>query len=243
LTSRVLSRRTMRRQVLLFISVLFVSPVLGQVSYSINEEMSVGSVVGRIAEDLGLDVERLKSRKARVFFGDSREYIELNKDRGVLLIKERIDRETFCGQTVPCAMHFQIILEKPVEFYRIIVEIVDINDNPPVFEKGDIRFKISESAVTGSKFDLEGAVDLDFCSLNSLGRCCLRCCCCSIFTAVPPLHFDVLQRKGRRRSHCLRLWGRYTRLGRTTIVLFLPICGLFFLNLQFGCLFVVQEDF
>ncbi|XP_008303204.1 protocadherin beta-14-like [Stegastes partitus] len=151
----------MRRQVLLFISVLFVSPVLGQVSYSINEEMSVGSVVGRIAEDLGLDVERLKSRKARVFFGDSREYIELNKDRGVLLIKERIDRETFCGQTVPCAMHFQIILEKPVEFYRIIVEIVDINDNPPVFEKGDIRFKISESAVTGSKFDLEGAVDLD----------------------------------------------------------------------------------
>ncbi|XP_035809866.2 protocadherin beta-16-like [Amphiprion ocellaris] len=151
----------MRRQVLFLISVLSVSPVLGQVSYSINEEMSVGSVVGRIAEDLGLDVERLKSRKARAFFGDSREYIELNKDRGVLLIKERIDRETFCGQTVPCAMHFQIILEKPVEFYRIIVEIVDINDNPPVFEKGDIKFKISESAVTGSKFDLEGAVDLD----------------------------------------------------------------------------------
>ncbi|XP_051810397.1 protocadherin gamma-A11-like [Acanthochromis polyacanthus] len=151
----------MRRQVLFLISVLFVSPVLGQVSYSINEEMSVGSVVGRIAEDLGLDVERLKSRKARAFFSDSREYIELNKDRGVLLIKERIDRETFCGQTVPCALHFQIILEKPVEFYRVIVEIVDINDNPPVFEKGDIKFKISESAVTGSKFDLEGAVDLD----------------------------------------------------------------------------------
>ncbi|XP_022625229.1 protocadherin beta-18-like [Seriola dumerili] len=132
-----------------------------QVSYSINEEMSVGSVVGNVAEDLGLDVERLKTRNARVYFGDSREYIELNKARGVLLIKERIDRETLCGQTIPCALHFQIILDKPIEFYRIIVEIVDINDNPPAFEKGDIKFKISESAVTGSKFDLEGAVDLD----------------------------------------------------------------------------------
>ncbi|XP_034453280.1 protocadherin beta-16-like [Hippoglossus hippoglossus] len=151
----------MKRQVLFFISLLFVGAVLGQVTYSINEELSVGSVVGNVAEDLGLDVERLKSRNARVYFGDSREYIELNKARGVLLIKEQIDRETLCGQTMPCALHFQIILDKPIEFYRIIVEIVDINDNSPAFEKGDIKFKISESAVIGSKFDLEGAVDLD----------------------------------------------------------------------------------
>ncbi|XP_067455335.1 protocadherin gamma-A2-like isoform X7 [Thunnus thynnus] len=157
----IITTRTMRRQVLFFISFLFVSAVLGQVSYSINEEMPVGSLVGNVAEDLGLDVERLKSRNARVYFGDSREYIGLNKDRGALFIKERIDRETLCGQTMPCALHFQIILEKPIEFYRIIVEIVDINDNPPTFEKGDIKFKISESAVTGSKFDLERAVDLD----------------------------------------------------------------------------------
>ncbi|XP_036069791.1 protocadherin beta-16 isoform X31 [Oryzias melastigma] len=151
----------MERQALLFIALLFVSTAVGQISYSINEEMSEGSVVGRIADDLGFDVEKLKQRKARVFFGDSKEYIGLNRERGVLLIKERIDRETLCGQTVPCALHFQIILEKPLEFYRIMVEIVDINDNPPVFEKGDVRFRISESAVIGSKFDLEGAVDLD----------------------------------------------------------------------------------
>ncbi|XP_035768250.1 protocadherin beta-16-like [Neolamprologus brichardi] len=163
----------MKRQVPFFVSFLFVSSVLGHVSYSINEEMSVGSVIGRIAQDLGLDVEKLRSRKARVFFGDSREYIELNKDRGVLLIKERIDRETLCGQMIPCALQFQIILEKPIEFYRVHVEIVDINDNAPLFEKGDFKFKISESAVIGSKFDLERAVDLDV-GINGLQNYILK---------------------------------------------------------------------
>ncbi|XP_034037005.1 protocadherin beta-16-like [Thalassophryne amazonica] len=153
--------RTMRRQVLFFTSVVFMRAVLGQVSYKINEEMSVGSLVGNIAHDLGLDVEKLKARNARVYFGDTKEYFELNKYRGVLLIKERIDREALCGKTEPCAVHFQIILENPIEFYRLMVEIIDINDNPPTFERVDIKFEISEAVFVGSKFDLEQAVDLD----------------------------------------------------------------------------------
>uniref|UniRef100_A0AAR2INH2 Cadherin domain-containing protein n=1 Tax=Pygocentrus nattereri TaxID=42514 RepID=A0AAR2INH2_PYGNA len=153
--------RTMARQVLLFICLLSLSSVRGQVSYSIPEEMPKGSLVGNIAQDLGLDLKRLKSGKARIYTGDSAEYIELNKERGVLLIRERIDREALCGQTTPCALHFQIILENPMEFYSITVEVLDINDNAPSFEKEEIHFKISESAVTGFKFTLEPAVDLD----------------------------------------------------------------------------------
>ncbi|XP_071267197.1 protocadherin gamma-A2-like isoform X24 [Salvelinus alpinus] len=156
-----MSDRTMTRQVLLFISVLSLSSVHGQVSYSIPEEMAKGSLVGNIAQDLGLDIKRLKSGKARIYTGDSAEYIELNKERGVLLIKERIDREALCGQTTPCALHFQIILENPMEFYSITVEITDINDNAPSFEKNEMKFKISESAVTGAKFILERAMDSD----------------------------------------------------------------------------------
>ncbi|XP_049897622.1 protocadherin beta-16-like isoform X34 [Epinephelus moara] len=151
----------MRRQVLLFVSILSLRSVLGQVSYSIPEEMATGSLVGNIAQDLGLDVKRLRLGNARVYSGDSGEYIELNSDRGVLLIKERIDREALCGDTTPCAVHFQIVLENPIEFYSVTVEITDINDNAPSFEKSDIKFRISESAVVGSKFVLERAVDLD----------------------------------------------------------------------------------
>ncbi|XP_052010732.1 protocadherin beta-16-like [Xyrauchen texanus] len=156
-----MSDRTMARQVLLFIWFLSLSSAHGQVSYSIPEEMAKGSLVGNIAQDLGLDLKRLKSGKARIYTGDSAEYIELNKERGVLLIKERIDREALCGQTTPCALHLQIILENPMELFRVTVEITDINDNFPNFKRDERRFEISESAVIGSKFMLEKAIDAD----------------------------------------------------------------------------------
>ncbi|XP_039976454.1 protocadherin beta-16-like [Xiphias gladius] len=151
----------MRRQVLLFLSTLSLCSVLGQVSYSIPEEMSKGSLVGNIAQDLGLDLKRLKAGKARLHVGNSGEYIELNKEKGLLLIKERIDREALCKQTTPCALHFQIILETPIEFYRVTVEITDINDNAPTFKMNSMLFEISESAVRGAKFVLEKALDSD----------------------------------------------------------------------------------
>ncbi len=148
-----MSDRTMARQVLLFIWFLSLSSALGQVSYSIPEEMAKGSLVGNIAQDLGLDLKRLKSGKARIYTGDSAEYIELNKERGVLHIKERIDREALCGQTTPCALHFQIILENPIEFYHVTVEVTDINDNALILKNGNL-FEISESAVNGAKLIL-----------------------------------------------------------------------------------------
>ncbi|XP_047441129.1 protocadherin gamma-A11-like [Mugil cephalus] len=157
----------MKRQVLLLFSVVFLRSVVCQVSYSIPEEMAKGSLVGNIAQDLGLDVKRLQAGKARIHTGDSVEYIQLNKERGLLTMKEKIDREALCGQTTPCALHFQIALENPIEIFPVTVEITDINDNSPVFEKEERRFEISESAVIGSKFMLEKAMDPDI-GLNGL---------------------------------------------------------------------------
>ncbi|PWA32458.1 hypothetical protein CCH79_00020862, partial [Gambusia affinis] len=146
--------------VLLF-SLLRLGVLRGQVSYSVPEEMKSGSVIGKIAHDLGLGVDRLKSGKARVYTGNTEEYVELNRERGVLNVKQRIDRETLCGQTMPCALHFQIILENPMEFYTVTVEITDINDNPPTFERGEMKYEITESALIGARFVLEKAIDDD----------------------------------------------------------------------------------
>ncbi|XP_058505635.1 protocadherin beta-16-like isoform X12 [Solea solea] len=151
----------MKWQVLLFMSVLSFSPVLGQVSYAIPEEMPKGSFVGNIGQDLGLDVKRLQSGKARVFTRDTTAYIELHREKGVLLIKERIDREALCGPSTPCALHFQILLENPMEFFSVTVEITDINDNPPTFMTNESHFNISESVISGTIFNLDRATDLD----------------------------------------------------------------------------------
>uniref|UniRef100_A0A673C2P1 Protocadherin beta-16-like n=1 Tax=Sphaeramia orbicularis TaxID=375764 RepID=A0A673C2P1_9TELE len=151
----------MKRLAVLFFCVASVSSVIGQVSYSIPEEMPKGSLVGNIAQDLGLQIKRLITGKARIYTRDSDEYVELNRDRGVLLVKERIDRETLCRQTTPCALHFQVILENPMEFYSVTVQITDINDNSPIFKKAEMNFKISESMMIGAKLVLERAVDPD----------------------------------------------------------------------------------
>ncbi|XP_068182474.1 protocadherin beta-16-like [Antennarius striatus] len=151
----------MNRQVLLFISLLSLHSVIGQVSYSIPEELTKGSIVGNIAHDLGLEIKRLIVGKAQIYSRSSDEYIELNRERGVLLVKERLDREALCPETVLCAVHFQIVLENPMEFFSVTVQITDINDNAPAFEKSEMKFKISESAMAGAKFVLERAADLD----------------------------------------------------------------------------------
>ncbi|XP_064181990.1 protocadherin gamma-A11-like isoform X19 [Anguilla rostrata] len=146
---------------LLLLCVCATEVVRTQIRYSIPEEMPKGSFVGNIVQDLGLEVKRLKSGKARIFTEDSREYIGLNSDKGTLVVNERIDREELCAQVSPCSLHFQIILEHPMELHRVTVEILDINDNAPVFAKKEINFQISELAVSGARFSLESAKDPD----------------------------------------------------------------------------------
>ncbi|KAM9495150.1 protocadherin gamma-A11-like [Clarias gariepinus] len=141
----------------------------GQVRYSIPEEMNKGSVVGNIVQDLGLDVKRLKSGRARIFTEDSREYIGLNVDKGTLIVRERIDREELCAQVSPCSLHFQIIIENPMELHRFDVEILDINDHAPAFDRKKIIIDVPESTARGSLFSLDSAHDPDV-GLNTLQR-------------------------------------------------------------------------
>uniref|UniRef100_A0A8C5H7F8 Protocadherin gamma-C5-like n=1 Tax=Gouania willdenowi TaxID=441366 RepID=A0A8C5H7F8_GOUWI len=152
---------------LLLVCVMIAQTALCQVRYSIPEEMTAGSLVGNIVQDLGLDVRRLKSGRARIFTEDGSEYIGLNAEKGTLVVAQRIDREELCAQTSPCSLHFQIILESPMELHRIDVEITDINDNAPVFPKKEYIFQVSESASSGARYSLESAKDPDV-GLNTI---------------------------------------------------------------------------
>ncbi|XP_031427727.1 protocadherin beta-16-like isoform X16 [Clupea harengus] len=149
------------KQIISLLVLLYVSAVTGQVRYSIPEEMSKGSVVGNIAEDLGIDLKRLRSGRARIVAGDNSPYVELNTDKGTLVVSERIDRELLCKQISPCSFNFEMILENPIQLYEVTIEILDVNDHSPTFPREEISIEMSESALPGARFLLDRAYDPD----------------------------------------------------------------------------------
>ncbi|XP_075959783.1 protocadherin gamma-A7-like [Anarhichas minor] len=118
-------------RVMVLILLYFFNIVAGQIRYSIPEEMKKGSLIGNVAQDLGLDLKRLRSGRARIVTGENLQYTELKTDKGILVVNERIDREQLCGDVTPCSFSFEIILETPMELHPVKVMIQDQNDNPP----------------------------------------------------------------------------------------------------------------
>ncbi|XP_026075407.1 protocadherin gamma-A6-like isoform X11 [Carassius auratus] len=148
-------------RVLFIMAACSISNTNAQIRYSVPEEMKKGSLIGNIAHDLGLNVQRLRSGQARIVSGDSTDYVELKTDKGILVVKERIDREQLCAETTPCSFTFEIILDNPMELHHVTVEILDVNDHSPTFPKDEINLEISESATTGARFLLGSADDPD----------------------------------------------------------------------------------
>nr|XP_033948394.1 protocadherin beta-15-like [Pseudochaenichthys georgianus] len=134
----------------------------GDLSYSVQEELKRGSVIGNIAKDLGLEVGRLAARKARVDMEkNDRHYCGINLRSGDLIVEERIDREEHCGEKPSCVLKFDLLLESPLELHRLSLQVQDINDNSPIFPKDIIKLEIHESAVKGAKYRINAAHDAD----------------------------------------------------------------------------------
>ncbi|XP_042841494.1 protocadherin beta-14 [Panthera tigris] len=170
-----------KRQVLILFVLLGLSQAGPEsVRYSVAEETEVGSFVANLARDLGLGVEELSSRDARVVSDDNEKHLQLDLLTGDLLLNEKLDREELCGFTEPCVLHFQMVLENPLEFFRGELHVKDINDHSPMFLDKEILLKISESTSSGTTFLMESAQDLDV-GTNSLQN----------YTLSPNSHFYI----------------------------------------------------
>uniref|UniRef100_A0A8C0FUX6 Cadherin domain-containing protein n=1 Tax=Bubo bubo TaxID=30461 RepID=A0A8C0FUX6_BUBBB len=119
---------------------------LCQLHYTVQEEQEHGTFVGNIAEDLGLDITKLSARRFQTAPNSRSPYLELNLETGVLYVNEKIDREQICKQSPSCLLHLEVFLENPLELFRVEIEVLDINDNPPSFPEPDLTVEISESA-------------------------------------------------------------------------------------------------
>ncbi|XP_028838463.1 protocadherin gamma-C5-like isoform X6 [Denticeps clupeoides] len=141
------------------------STMATQIRYTIPEELSVGSVVGALAKDLGLELSAISDRKLRL--ASDAAYFNVDLGRGNLLVSDRIDREQLCGHSNSCTLPLEIVIENPLQLYRVEVEIQDINDNSPRFQSKERTVKVAESTAPGVSFSLESAQDPDVGS-NSL---------------------------------------------------------------------------
>ncbi|KAM9511838.1 protocadherin gamma-C5-like isoform 3-T3 [Salvelinus alpinus] len=143
------------------------STIDGQTRYTISEELKQGSVVGNLAKDLGLGLSEFFDRKLRVASEAGKQYFSVDSGKGELIVNERIDRETLCGQSASCVLPLQVVIENPLQLYRVEVEIQDINDNSPSFPSKQHPLEIAETTAAGVRFPLESAHDPDVGS-NSL---------------------------------------------------------------------------
>ncbi|XP_064376823.1 protocadherin alpha-8-like [Dromaius novaehollandiae] len=134
----------------------------GQVRYSVPEEAKAGTVVGRLAQDLGLEAGELEARRLRLVAKGRRASVEVSGASGALVLSSRLDREELCGKSAPCALRLEVLVDRPLRVFHVELEVTDINDNAPLFPAARKNLSVAESlTLPGSRFPLEGASDAD----------------------------------------------------------------------------------
>ncbi|XP_029442091.1 protocadherin gamma-C5-like isoform X5 [Rhinatrema bivittatum] len=157
------SRRAWQGQVLCLFSFCSWGLSSGQLlRYSVVEESEPGTVVGNLAQDLGLNVAAISERRLRLGYESSRSYFAVNRASGTLTVNEKIDRESLCASSLNCLLPVEVVIENPLELLRLEVEILDVNDNSPRFLTSERIVRITELVATqGARFPLESAQDPD----------------------------------------------------------------------------------
>uniref|UniRef100_A0A7M4DWF4 Protocadherin alpha subfamily C, 1 n=1 Tax=Crocodylus porosus TaxID=8502 RepID=A0A7M4DWF4_CROPO len=169
-----------KMRVYLMVLCLISYSVDGQIEYSISEETRRGVSVGNIAKDLGIDAATLSSRKFRMITSSSKQYFNIDVSTGALSVNEPIDREQVCELKTTCFLNYELVLENPLELYKMEFKVLDINDNSPSFPLNEYRLNVAEFLSPGARFTLPDAQDLDE-GTNSV----------QIYTLSPNEHFRL----------------------------------------------------
>ncbi|XP_053497901.1 protocadherin gamma-A11-like [Ictalurus furcatus] len=154
-------RKSHTRFLFVAILLLFERTIWAQIQWSISEEQNEGTLVGNIAKDLGIDHRILKERGLRIVSASAESRFRVNQDDGGLYVNGKIDREEVCAGGSSCLENLKIVLENPLEIHYISVHILDINDNAPNFIPQTKHLDIGESALPGTRFQLQAAHDPD----------------------------------------------------------------------------------
>ena len=144
-----------------------------ELRYSIPEGTESGYKIGNIYQDANLDqIEQNENSTNTYYYGSYVEdkfapYFEVDRDEGLLLSKEQIDREVLCPGARLCQFSLDVRVTEEednqiiVAYCKVFVVITDVNDNAPTFPESVFYLPISEASIPDTKFSLHVAEDLD----------------------------------------------------------------------------------
>ncbi|XP_066505973.1 protocadherin-19 isoform X3 [Hoplias malabaricus] len=129
--------------------------------YSIEEELRAGTKIANVTADAKVAGFALGTRQPylRVISNSEPRWVNLSP-AGLLITKQKIDRDAVCRQTPKCVVSLEV-MSNSMEICVIKIEIIDVNDNAPRFPAPRIDLEISENAAPGTRYPLEGASDPD----------------------------------------------------------------------------------
>ncbi|XP_076878034.1 protocadherin-19 isoform X3 [Brachyhypopomus gauderio] len=129
--------------------------------YTVEEELRGGTKIANVTADAKVAGFALGNRQPylRVISNSDARWVNLSP-AGLLLTKQKIDRDAICRQTPKCIISLEV-MSNSMEICVIKIEIIDVNDNAPRFPTNHIDIEISENAAPGTRFPLEGASDPD----------------------------------------------------------------------------------
>uniref|UniRef100_A0A8B9GXY7 Protocadherin-19 n=1 Tax=Astyanax mexicanus TaxID=7994 RepID=A0A8B9GXY7_ASTMX len=129
--------------------------------YSVEEELRAGTKIANVTADAKVAGFALGNRQPylRVISNSEPRWVNLSP-AGLLITKQKIDRDAVCRQTPKCVVSLEV-MSNSMEICVIKIEIIDVNDNAPRFPAPRIDLEISENAAPGTRYPLESASDPD----------------------------------------------------------------------------------
>jgi protocadherin delta 1 len=151
---------------------VFLASVIGQeeetqqitLMYTIVEEIGSSTVVGNVLNDAHLEEKYSGSQLEGLevtFLSPPVLPFELDKYTGRIQNTERIDRDGVCAGEPECIQKMDVVVKPMFEIIKVSIQILDLNDNSPIFREPELVYHVLESADAGTNFALPTAMDPD----------------------------------------------------------------------------------
>ena len=135
--------------------------------YSLVEGIKEHVVIGDVIRDSGLgdatDSNVIRSFRFAIVNGEREQFL-VDRSKGLIRTNMSLDRDVVCPKQPECRVTLDVAVVQPIEYFQVIqvtIDILDLNDNTPVFPQRIYHLRVSENTNPGVKFVIPAAYDPD----------------------------------------------------------------------------------